>query len=76
VLNFIVDNVIKPRFMQSGLDVPPLLGLLSLLVWGYLLGAPGALLAVPLTIAVRRVVQGGKAVDTAAVDTAAVDTAR
>lgn len=58
VLNFIVDNVIKPRFMQSGLDVPPILGLLSLLVWGYLLGAPGALLAVPLTIAVRRVVAG------------------
>jgi AI-2 transport protein TqsA len=60
VLNFIVDNVIKPRFMQSGLDVPPLLGLLSLLVWGYLLGPPGALLALPLTIAVRRVVQGGR----------------
>jgi predicted PurR-regulated permease PerM len=58
VLNFIVDNVIKPRFMQSGLDVPPLLGLLSLLIWGYLLGAPGALLAVPLTIAIRRVVPG------------------
>ena len=70
VLNFIVDNLIKPRFMQSGLDVPPLLGLLSLLVWGYLLGAPGALLAVPLTIAVRRVIQGGKAVGEAAVEPA------
>jgi AI-2 transport protein TqsA len=57
VLNFIVDNLIKPRFMQRGLDVPPLLGLLSLVVWGYLLGAPGALLAIPLTIAVRRIVQ-------------------
>jgi predicted PurR-regulated permease PerM len=34
-------------------------------VWGYLLGAPGALLAVPLTIAIRRVVQAGRAVDTA-----------
>jgi AI-2 transport protein TqsA len=60
VLNFIVDNLIKPRFMQSGLDVPPLLGLLSLLVWGYLLGAPGALLAIPLTIAVRRVLADGR----------------
>jgi predicted PurR-regulated permease PerM len=57
VLNFVVDNLIKPRFMQRGLDVPPLLGLLSLVVWGYLLGAPGALLAIPLTIAVRRIVQ-------------------
>jgi predicted PurR-regulated permease PerM len=68
VLNFIVDNGIKPRFMQSGLDVPPLLGLLSLVIWGYLLGAPGALLAIPLTIAVRRVVQGGRAGGEAAVD--------
>ena len=55
VLNFLVDNLIKPRFMQSGLDVPPLLGLLSLVVWTYLLGPIGALLALPLTIAVRRV---------------------
>ena len=57
VLNFIVDNIVKPRFMASGLDVPPILGLLSLVVWGYLLGAPGALLALPLTIAIRRVLQ-------------------
>jgi predicted PurR-regulated permease PerM len=55
VLNFVVDNVVKPRFMQSGLDVPPLVGLLSLLVWAYLLGPTGALLALPLTIALRRV---------------------
>ena len=57
VLNVIVDNLIKPRFLQSGLDVPPLLGLLSLVVWSYLLGPSGALLAIPLTIAVRRVLQ-------------------
>ena len=55
VLNFVVDNVIKPRFMQSGLDLPPIVGLLSLVVWAYLLGPVGTLLAVPLTIALRRV---------------------
>lgn len=57
VLNFVVDNLIKPRFMQSGLDVPPLVGLLSLVIWAYLLGPIGALLALPLTIALRRVLQ-------------------
>jgi AI-2 transport protein TqsA len=57
ILNFVVDNLIKPRFLQSGLDVPPLLGLLSLVVWSYLLGPPGALLAVPLTIALRRILK-------------------
>ncbi len=55
VLNFVVDNLVKPRFMKSGLDVPPIVGLLSLLIWAYLLGATGALLALPLTIAIRRV---------------------
>ncbi len=57
VLNFVVDNLIKPRFMQTGLDVPPILGLLSLVVWAYLLGPIGAILALPLTIAIRRVMQ-------------------
>jgi len=57
VLNFLVDNLIKPRYMQSGLDVPPLVGLLSLVVWAYLLGPIGAILALPLTIALRRVLQ-------------------
>ena len=57
VLNFVVDNLIKPRVMQSGLDVPPIVGLLSLVVWAYLLGPTGAILALPLTIAIRRVLQ-------------------
>ena len=33
-----VDNVIKPRFMQRGLDLPGSLTILSLLVWSWLLG--------------------------------------
>jgi len=61
-LNFIVDNLIKPHFLKSGLDVPPLLGLLSLLVWSYLLGPPGALLAIPLTLAGRRLLHDVHAV--------------
>jgi AI-2 transport protein TqsA len=57
VLNFVIDNLVKPRVMRSGLDVPPIVGLLSLLIWAYLLGPTGALLALPLTIALRRVMQ-------------------
>ena len=54
VLNFIIDNIVKPRFMKTGLDLSPLISLLSLIVWSYLLGPIGALLAVPLTIVLRR----------------------
>jgi predicted PurR-regulated permease PerM len=54
VMNFAVDNLTGPRFMSSGLDVTPLVGLVSLIVWGFLLGPPGALLAIPLTLALKR----------------------
>lgn len=57
VLNFVVDNLVKPRFMQSGLDVSPIVGLLSLVIWAYLLGPTGAILALPLTIALGRVLR-------------------
>jgi predicted PurR-regulated permease PerM len=54
VLNFVIDNIVKPRFMKTGLDISPLVTLLSLIVWSYLLGPMGALLAVPITIVLRR----------------------
>jgi predicted PurR-regulated permease PerM len=41
--------------MQSGLNLSPVIGLVSLMIWTFLLGPIGALLAIPLTIAVRHV---------------------
>jgi AI-2 transport protein TqsA len=55
VINLVVDNVIKPRFMKDKLNVSPLLILVSLLFWTWVLGPLGAILAVPLTITIRRV---------------------
>jgi AI-2 transport protein TqsA len=54
VLNSVVDNVIKPRFMQAGFDLGPFVLFAAILFWAYVLGPTGALLAVPLTTAVRR----------------------
>jgi predicted PurR-regulated permease PerM len=56
VWNNVVDNVIKPRFMKDGFDMGPFVMFVSLLVWAFLLGPTGALLAVPLTAATRRLV--------------------
>lgn len=56
-VNFVIDNIIKPKFMADELDVSPLTGLLSLIVWTFLLGPTGALLAIPLTLALRRLLQ-------------------
>jgi predicted PurR-regulated permease PerM len=54
VLNFVIDNIVKPRYMKTGLDLSPLVSLVSLIVWGYLLGPVGVLLALPITIVLRR----------------------
>jgi predicted PurR-regulated permease PerM len=53
----IADYVIQPRFMKKGLHISLLQILLSLLVWGFLLGPAGALLAVPLTIACKKFIE-------------------
>ena len=53
LINFVVDNVIKPRFVGATVDLSPLIVVLSLLFWGWLLGPMGALVAVPLSIGLK-----------------------
>jgi len=55
VVNFIGDNVIKPKIMGGGLGLSPLLIILALLGWGVVLGPMGALLAIPLTLTLKQV---------------------
>ena len=50
IINFLVDNVIKPRFIQEELDISATVTFLSLIVWGWVLGPIGAILAVPMSI--------------------------
>ncbi len=52
-VNVVVDNMLEPRLMGRALGVSPLVLMISLLVWGFVLGPVGALLSVPLTVAVR-----------------------
>lgn len=53
IINFLVDNVIKPRFVAEHVDLAPIVIVLSLLFWGWLIGPMGALVAVPLSIAAK-----------------------
>ena len=53
VINFVVDNVFKPRFVGESLDLSPLVVVMSLVFWGWLLGPMGALVAVPLSIGMK-----------------------
>lgn len=56
VANIISDNVIKPRMMGKGLGLSPLAIVLALMLWSFILGPVGAILAVPLTIAMKMTV--------------------
>ena len=53
VLNFIIQSVIQPRFVGDAVGLSTTLTFLSLVVWAWVLGPLGALLAVPLTLLVK-----------------------
>ena len=54
LINTVVDNVVKPRYLGKEFNMSILVVFLSLLFWGWLLGAIGAILGVPLTMIGKR----------------------
>jgi AI-2 transport protein TqsA len=56
-INFVIGNVMEPRFMGRGLDLSSLVVFLSLLFWGWVLGPIGMLLSVPLTATVKIILE-------------------
>ncbi len=61
VINVGVSNVIEPRFIGQSLGLSPLVIVVSLIFWGWLLGPVGMLLSVPLTMAVKVGLEAGGA---------------
>ena len=56
-LHTIEANVVTPLILGQRLTINPLMILVSLSFWGWVWGAPGAFLAVPLLIIIQTVVQ-------------------
>ncbi len=52
-VNMILGNIIEPKLMGSALGISPLVVILSIVLWGWLLGPIGALLSAPLTMIVK-----------------------
>ena len=50
VLNFVIQTLIQPRFVGDSVGLSVTVTFIALLFWGWVLGALGALLAIPLTL--------------------------
>jgi predicted PurR-regulated permease PerM len=50
LINFVQDQFLQPVVMGSELNLSPLAVFIAVLVWAWILGPGGALLAVPLTV--------------------------
>src|SRR5918992_3155477 len=50
VINILAENVLSPMMMGRGLNISPTIVFLSFIFWAWLLGGPGAFLALPITL--------------------------
>ncbi len=67
VINGGVQNFYQPKIMGQRLRISPVVVFISLLVWGYLLGGIGAILAVPMTLLVLIIMENFEGTRTIAI---------
>lgn len=53
----VIGNIIDPKMLGDRLNLSPVVILFSLLIWGWLWGVAGLFLAVPLTVAIKIVLE-------------------
>lgn len=53
LINFIIGQIIEPKFLAKSMKLSTLAVFLSLVFWGWTLGDVGMLLAVPITMAMK-----------------------
>ena len=55
-INGTLSNVVAPHFYGTGLNIAPVLALVAVMFWGFLLGPVGAVVGVPLTALLKNIV--------------------
>ena len=55
VVNIVVQTIIQPRFTGDAVGINGTVAFVSLIFWAYLLGALGALIAIPATLFLKSV---------------------
>ncbi len=53
-INFVAENILKPRLIRTGIDMTLLEIFVSLIFWNFILGPVGAILSVPLTAVIKK----------------------
>jgi AI-2 transport protein TqsA len=56
-VQFLMGNVLEPRWMGKSLDLNPIMILLSLIFWGVIWGPIGMLLSVPITAVIKMLLE-------------------
>lgn len=54
-LNFVLQSLVQPRFIGDAVGLSSTVTFLSLILWSWVLGPMGAILAVPLTLLVKAI---------------------
>jgi len=57
IINMLAEDVLFPSLAGKGLKMSPTVALLSLIYWVYVLGPAGALIAMPLTMSIKIVLE-------------------
>ena len=52
-IEFVIGNLVEPRFLGEGMDLHPAAVVASLIFWTLIWGAPGAFLSVPITASIK-----------------------
>jgi predicted PurR-regulated permease PerM len=60
LINGGVQNIVQPKMMGKGLRISPLVVFVSVIFWATVLGGMGALIAVPLTMIVMKILESSE----------------
>jgi predicted PurR-regulated permease PerM len=67
LINGGVQNFVQPKMMGDRLRISQVIVFVSLLIWGYLLGGIGAILAVPITLLILIIMENFEGTRTVAI---------
>ena len=60
VVNIMFSNIIEPRIMGRSFGISPVTVLVALLYWAWVFGPVGMIIAIPLTVALKIVLEGNE----------------